>query len=118
MVSLEVQEPHGHWFSTWWLARLFSSPPPKCQQKNFVFLVQDGTSWLQVPCIVYLLYPNVCCAVGNENCSAGTKTKRNTTLYLAKGRSCHPVLHLNVHTMDLSLHSTTSVMITSQERTQ
>lgn len=82
------------------------NPPPKCQFKP-VFLAWDATSWLQVLCAVYLLSLNVCCAAGNENCSAVTKTKKNTTLFLGKQNiSCYPVLHLHVSIMHLSLHGT------------
>lgn len=95
-------KPEGFPFGN--LALLFN-PQPHVNPKHGVF-VWDATSWLQAPCVVYLLSPNVCCAAGNENCSAGTKTKRNTTFYLAKeDRSCHPVLHLHVSVMPLSHQS-------------
>lgn len=97
-----MKEPQGFPFGNW----LSYLTPHLMSIQSMGFFVWDATSWLQAPCVVYLLSPNVGCAAGNENCSAGTKTKRNTSYLAKEDRSCHPVLHLHVSIMHLSHRST------------
>lgn len=59
-----------------------------------------------MPCVVYLLSTNECCAAGNEKCWAVTKTKKNTCFLAKEDRFCHPMLYLHVSIMHLSPHST------------